>query len=282
MPRGDQTEPLSVSQKLMKVYVISYPPDRTQHLAAILDKNPARHPAPFNIFPSGFRTRWISVLAKSLLNALLCLGVLIGGTPARGVSTEPLLLPPLRWRPSSLSAINEELTLSPSASLSLSRWCFHPPAVTEHSLQAVRLDTPEKPASRTIRQLLGVGPKTLIRYRRVALTCHGLVVSEADNWYVPERLTRIMNQQLDKSQTPFGLVVQPLSPLRVTLMSRLNRSWNLKDLWAEKTPSFMGHGDRATVLEIRALLVTARGPISLVEEHYSSNLLDLAEPPARH
>ena len=218
------------------------------------------------------------VLGGLKRKAALFWGAFFWTISAAGVSTEPHPLPPLRWVPTALNGINEELTLTESASLSLSRWCFHRPSFHEHPLKAVRLNAPTKPATKAIRQLLGVGPKTLIRYRRVELTCRGIGLSMADNWYVPERLPGDMNQRLEQSPTPFGLVVQPLAPRRVSLMSRLNRGWILKDLWTERTLSFESARHRSTVLEIRALLVTDHGPISLVEEHYASSLLDLAEP----
>ncbi len=46
--------------------------------------------------------------------------------------------------------------------------------------------------------------------------CGGHVLSEADNWYVPARLTPQMNRALDTSDTPFGAAVKALDFHRAT------------------------------------------------------------------
>jgi hypothetical protein len=38
-------------------------------------------------------------------------------------------------------------------------------------------------------QILGVDPDEPVRFRRVPLKCGDHVLSEAENWYVPSRLT---------------------------------------------------------------------------------------------
>jgi len=43
------------------------------------------------------------------------------------------------------------------------------------------------------------------------------VLSDADNWYVPGRLSADMNHLLETTDTPFGTVVRPLEPYRQTL-----------------------------------------------------------------
>jgi hypothetical protein len=53
------------------------------------------------------------------------------------------------------------------------------------------------------------------------LRCGPTILSEADNWYVPERLTAQMNRTLDTSDAPFGKVVQPLHFRRHTMSSTL-------------------------------------------------------------
>ncbi len=110
-----------------------------------------------------------------------------------------------------------------------------------------------------------------MRYRRVRLLCGAAVLSEADNWYVPGRLTAEMNKLLDTTDLPFGKVVQALHFRRRTVSSKL--LWlPLPEGW-EMNPS--GKNDvsaelqvPAKVLEHRALLTLEDGtPFSEVVEN---------------
>jgi len=54
-------------------------------------------------------------------------------------------------------------------------------------------------------------------FRHVRLACHGTVLSEAFNWYIPARLTPEMNATLATTRTPFGTVAAPLAFTRTPL-----------------------------------------------------------------
>lgn len=110
-------------------------------------------------------------------------------------------------------------------------------------------------ASAQVRNWLHVAADTKLGYRRVVLACGIHALSEAENWYVPARLTPEMNRQLDTSDTPFGAVVKPLNFHRVILKAEpLNGA--------------------VTVLRITAVLETADGrPFSLVVENYTRELV---------
>jgi hypothetical protein len=54
----------------------------------------------------------------------------------------------------------------------------------------------------------------------VQLWCGDRLLSEADNWYVPSRLTPAMNTALETTDTPFGKAVQELKPYRRTFPLR--------------------------------------------------------------
>jgi hypothetical protein len=153
-----------------------------------------------------------------------------------------------------LARLQRDLANGPSATEVLSHWCgdlhfadppqIHAEQVPErHALHAGALG------------LLKVPTHEHIGYRRVRLTCGGHVLSEADNWYVPSRLTPAMNHTLETSDTPFGTVVKPLDFHRVTISAQ---------------PMRQGR----TVFQVRALLLTPDGePISLVIENYQQDLL---------
>jgi hypothetical protein len=87
-------------------------------------------------------------------------------------------------------------------------------------------------------------------------------LSEAQNWYVPARLTPAMNAVLDTSDTPFGTVVAPLHITRRTLAADM--------LWrhgAKPPPALFRH---------RALVLDGAGrPIAEVIETYQRAAVEL-------
>jgi hypothetical protein len=140
---------------------------------------------------------------------------------------------------------------------SAARHLADPPLVT-----ARRILGEDKPADAEVRALLHAAPGETIRYRRVALVCGGRVLSNADNWYRPDRLTAQMNTELDNTDHPFGEVVEPLDFHRQRLEARV-----LMAPGARTAP--------AAVIRHRALLETPDGtPISLVVETYAKAVLD--------
>jgi len=176
-----------------------------------------------------------------------------------------------------LQTLNTDLLSHPSATLTLERWCGAHHLAAEAKIVAQRVQGADKPLPPDGRTLLGIGPNERVRYRRVQLACGNVVLSDADNWYVPARLTAAMNQQLDHSDVPFGKIVQPLHFRRRTLSAEL--LWSpLPDGWdsgatlppsSDKPLSIPAH-----VLQHRALLVAQDNPpFSLVVESYTANVL---------
>jgi hypothetical protein len=103
-------------------------------------------------------------------------------------------------------------------------------------------------------------------------------LSEADNWYVPGRLTVEMNRALDTSEEPFGKVVKPLGFQRRTLRaeilwSPLPRGWEMSATPAERT-----HDELRIphdLLRHSAVLYDSKlTPFSVVIETYTSGLFD--------
>ncbi|WP_156453803.1 MULTISPECIES: hypothetical protein [Methylobacterium] len=119
------------------------------------------------------------------------------------------------------AALRARILAAPSATAVLEAWCAERGLAPEPRLVAQRLPAPEKPPSAEQRRRLGVGPDEPVRYRRVRLACGAHVLSEADNWYVPSRLTPEMNRALDETDAPFGRVVRPLAPVRRNIGLRL-------------------------------------------------------------
>jgi len=124
---------------------------------------------------------------------------------------------------SQIQTLSAELQSSRSATTTLERWCgerhfAEPPTVVADVVKGAASVPTDEQLHR-----LDVTDRSEIAYRKVQLRCGDRVLSEADNWYVPARLTPEMNRLLETTETPFGRVVAPLEPYR--------RTFDVKTLW---------------------------------------------------
>jgi hypothetical protein len=180
-----------------------------------------------------------------------------------------------------LETLNAELLSNNSATLTLEHWCDIHHLALPPRIVAVRVPDVYKPALPEQRRELDVTPTELVRYRRVRLKCGSVVLSEADNWYVPSRLTPQMNNLLDTTDTPFGRAVLPLHFQRRTLSAKV--LWRpLPDDW-EMNAASIGAAVvppmPANLLEHRAILTLPDGtPFSEVVESYTANVLGFPVP----
>ncbi|WP_245642136.1 hypothetical protein [Neokomagataea thailandica] len=142
--------------------------------------------------------------------------------------------------------LQERLASRPSATATLQSFC--PSPIHVHS---VTIGTPPAPAADII-QRLELTSSTALKLRHVQLLCGDVPVSDAWNWYVPERLTAEMNTRLEHSTTPFGRAVQDTHFSRTTISSTAMPEASVY------------------LLENRAVLRRAsdHAPISLVIEDY--------------
>jgi hypothetical protein len=180
-----------------------------------------------------------------------------------------------------MEALNGALLASPSATSTLEHWCADHRMAASPRISAQLVRGPDKPATAAQRQELQVGPDEPVRYRRVRLSCGGHVLSQADNWFVPSRLTPEMNRLLDATDTPFGVVVRPLHPVRQTLSaeflwSPLPPDWDRRV--GERRRSRPGAGALAIPAELlrhRAILFDdQRRPLAEVAETYAGEVLN--------
>ena len=182
-----------------------------------------------------------------------------------------------------LQTLNADLLSHDSATATLEHWCAVHRLASPPRIVAARVAGADTPPSSEQRRELGVAPTEAVRYRRVRLLCGAMVLSEADNWYVPGRLTPEMNRLLDSTDTPFGKVVQALHFRRHTLSSRL--------LWLPLPEGWEMNATKASdgappdltippqVLEHRAVLILPDGtPLSEVVETYTGNVLAFPAP----
>jgi chorismate-pyruvate lyase len=183
-----------------------------------------------------------------------------------------------------LQTLNAELLSHDSATSTLEQWCASHHLASPPRILAERLSGADHPPTEAQRGELGVSATEPVRYRHVQLRCGAVLLSEADNWYVPARLTPDMNRLLDTTDTPFGRAVQSLHFQRHTISARL--LWlPLPEDW-DMNPAAVGGSAAgslivpADVLQHRALLTLPNGiPISEVVETYSGNVLAFPHPP---
>jgi len=167
-----------------------------------------------------------------------------------------------RWS-TQLQTLNTNLLSEASATLTLERWCADHHLADPPRVFVRRLRDADKPLPDELRAQLAIDAAEPIAYRHVQLVCGDHVLSEADNWYVPGRLTPAMNRQLETSDEPFGKVVKPLGFQRRTLSSRV--------LWASAQHPDMPRD----LLRHTAVLYTSVQPFSAVIETYQRGLFDL-------
>lgn len=149
-----------------------------------------------------------------------------------------------------------------SATAVLEAWCAERGMADPARVSARLIRRADETPPADVARELTARPGERIRYRRVELVCGGRVLSRADNWYLPERLTPEMNRLLDETDTPFGKAVKAIGFRRRTLTEVL-------------------FPEARAVLRTRAVLSTPDGaPFSEVVETYSEEIL--ATGPARH
>ncbi len=236
-----------------------------------IDEDNASWPTPGQTF---CRARGqTNVLGRALLAALLLAGCASLPPAAEGEHLARIGLLAL------LQTFNADLLSHDSATLTLERWCADHRLADPAKILARRDQGVIKPIPDDVRAGLSVGANESIGYRHVQLACGSHVLSEADNWYVPNRLTAEMNRQLDATDEPFGKVVKPLGFQRRTLATQL--------LWSPLPPGWemskapMPSGPAATlriprhVLRHDAILYSAAGiPFSAVVETYTNQLFE--------
>jgi hypothetical protein len=217
-------------------------------------------------------------------------GVLLAGVLAAGVQAdEAPHTPP--WPDTALArtealallqTLNADLLSHDSATLTLERWCSAHGMASPAKVTAERVHGPARPLPDELRAQLGIGADEPVAYRRVALRCGGRTLSEADNWYVPARLTAAMNHTLETTDVPFGKVVRPLHFRRRTLSAEL--LWSpLPAGWEQAAALPADHPGALAIphrlLQHRALLFDGDGhPFSALIETYTDQVLAFRPP----
>jgi chorismate-pyruvate lyase len=183
-----------------------------------------------------------------------------------------------------IQTLNAEILASRSATASLEHWCREHQGTADARIVADVVPGAAKAPAADQRERLEVGSDGDVRYRLVRLRCGGRVLSEAENWYVPGRLTPEMNRLLETTTTPFGKAVESLEPYRRTfavtlLWTPLPDGWERAASLPAPTGSALAIPD--ALLEHRALLHTREHkPFAEVREIYQRAILACRHGPA--
>ncbi|KAA8383444.1 hypothetical protein FKW31_14865 [Acetobacter sp. DmW_136] len=134
-----------------------------------------------------------------------------------------------------IEKLENRLLANPSATRVLEQWISTYNLAPDNNLHAHRQTEGTAPCPPFLLQtLLGACDTQTedVHYRKVQLTAHGKVFSEAENWYIPARLSPEMATQLDTTDKPFGLVVAALNFSR-QLIKREGLWFPLPDQWEQ-------------------------------------------------
>jgi chorismate-pyruvate lyase len=176
-----------------------------------------------------------------------------------------------------LRMLNARLLASHSATSTLEQWRRERPSAGDAAIRARRVAGVDRPASAAQRERLEVGPRERVVYRRVELACGERVLCEAENWYVPSRLTAEIREILANSDTPFGRAVTDLNPVRETFAVEI--FWPPDDAGAALPDADIPW----RLFQHRALVYRpGRVPFAEVNETYTNEILAFgpAEPSA--
>lgn len=184
-----------------------------------------------------------------------------------------------------MQTLNASLLASRSATATLEKWCADHKMSAEPKIVARRVAGIEQQPSAETRRRLDVSDAEPVKYRRVQLACGGHVLSEADNWYVPGRLSDEMNRTLETTETPFGKAIAPLQPFRRTIemkvrWSPLPEGWELSTLPPASPEKASGALSLPHDLFEHTAVVYGRDqrPLSEVHETYTREILDFPAP----
>jgi hypothetical protein len=229
---------------------------------------------------TGMRHRW---LIGTLVTLNLC---------ASAISAEPVVRRSGAPWPDTLLArvealalietLNAKLLGAHTATEVLDKWCADHKMASDPSVHARLVTGVDKPLTDEQRQRLQITSTEKVAYRRVELLCGSHVLVEADNWYVPGRLSPKINDILATTDTPFGRAVRELKPIRENFSVEM--LWKpLPDGW-ELGPTPDDSPGTALVIpwqlfQHQALVYNAaHEPFSEVSEIYTREVLAFGPP----
>jgi hypothetical protein len=165
-----------------------------------------------------------------------------------------------------------------TATAALMAWCRERrPDDAEALTVAVLCDRAADPADYDGPLRLGTGET--LQYRRVQLAWGDLVISEAENFYVPQRLPAAMRAALHDGAKPFGAVVAEMLPQRVTLAMLTIDDLARGGAAVARCRAQLAAGGfapaEAYALHLTAVMSAAGVELAELREHYPRELLEM-------
>lgn len=191
-----------------------------------------------------------------------------------------------------LEELHYELIRSSSATDVLEKWCSKY-TISKDTVQIKVKKVEEKKyfPNVAIKKRLKINDDNELHYRHVKLYCGKYALSEAKNWYVPNRLTPEINYSLANTIIPFGKLIKELSPRRINIEAKFffeSQFDNIIKIENESKPLALSNlfneemNMPRCLFRHKALIYSDKGlPISEVHETYLRDLLMLInkQPP---
>lgn len=173
-----------------------------------------------------------------------------------------------------IQELSRRLCKTPTATAALVAWC------EEHRISSAPVTVicrhrchPTATARDVIAELNPL-PRESIAYRSVQLVRGGLPLVDAENWFIPHRLTPGMREALEATDVPFGELIAPLRPMRRTL------AMQTRDFSAGIPLDHLLERQRAerqypgAIIRIDAVVISGSGlPLAYVRENFRPELI---------
>jgi hypothetical protein len=179
-----------------------------------------------------------------------------------------------------IETLARHITSHSTATAALNAWCACRMA-RQHGSIVARVLADEDADPRSYRGSLTIVDGERLRYRKVALVWGDSTVSEAENWYFPNRLPPGMRAQLLSTNLPFGQIVRDLQPRRTAVAiysdDDLEKGGLGPEQCIDRLNGVVGFSPlKSFVLHISAVLTAAASGLVIAEvhEHYRRELID--------
>ena len=129
--------------------------------------------------------------------SLLGVGIAAGVAPAQTAPEWPDTFVAQVEAVAIVETLDATLLAARSATFTLDKWCADHKLGSETKIRARLVRDIDKPVTAEQRHRLQIDETEPVKFRHVELRCGDRILSEADNWYVPSRLTAEMNRQLE-------------------------------------------------------------------------------------
>jgi len=176
-----------------------------------------------------------------------------------------------------LQSLNVELLTSDSEQQTLGRWCSSHGLVSNPQISIERvLDAEERPTEAQ-RKMLATSAKEPIRHRKVQVLCGATVLLEADDWYLPSRVSAQVNALIESTALPFETA--QIGHFRRRIVSATILWPQLPELWGlgteeSATESQAMRPPPARVLTHHVLVTLPDGtPFGEAKENYMRSVL---------